>query len=281
MWKFLKKIFSGSKSDVTVLLLDEQDPTLSGTFRLNTTVILVSIVSLVLASGMVTTLMFYLTPLGALYKDRQNDRIRTEVLAIAQRITELQDSLDYRDRQLEDLKFVLRSNADTVFPVSLPQMESMTSITTIPLVEAAPEVPLSLDRIKVMYAEQDTETSIFPLVRPVAGLMTQGFNPSEHHYGIDIAVREGAVFSSMFSGTIVSSVWTPNYGIVLTVQHPTGALAVYKHVASSRKREGDIVLRGEILGTAGHRGVLSSGSHLHTELWIDGIPENPETYLIK
>jgi murein DD-endopeptidase MepM/ murein hydrolase activator NlpD len=63
------------------------------------------------------------------------------------------------------------------------------------------------------------------------------------------------------------------------LQHSGGVTSVYKHGSSLLKQQGDYVLKGDVLGTVADTGVLSSGSHLHLEIWKNGIPQNPVMYL--
>ncbi|HBX66955.1 MAG TPA: hypothetical protein DEG32_12680, partial [Balneolaceae bacterium] len=63
--------------------------------------------------------------------------------------------------------------------------------------------------------------------------------------------------------------------------HSEGIVTTYKHLSKLNKKEGDLVLKGDILGEIGNAGVLSTGPHLHFEIWKNGVPQNPEVYLIK
>jgi murein DD-endopeptidase MepM/ murein hydrolase activator NlpD len=121
----------------------------------------------------------------------------------------------------------------------------------------------------------------FPTGYPTEGTFTRGYNPEDGHYGIDIATEKGTSFKAIADGSIVNQNWTINYGYVLHVQHSDGIITVYKHAMSLTKSIGDIVLKGDILGTVGDVGMQSSGSHLHIEIWKHGVPQNPNLYLIK
>jgi murein DD-endopeptidase MepM/ murein hydrolase activator NlpD len=100
------------------------------------------------------------------------------------------------------------------------------------------------------------------------------------HFGIDIAARPGTEFRALADGTVYDEGWTINYGYVIYVQHAGGIMSVYKHGARLSKQKGDFVLKGDILGVIGDSGVMSSGSHLHLEIWKNGVPQNPIMYLI-
>ena len=69
-------------------------------------------------------------------------------------------------------------------------------------------------------------------------------------------------------------------GHVIIIEHPLyGLISVYKHNASLSKQQGDFVVAGEVIASAGNTGELSTGWHLHFELWSDGYPMNPESFI--
>ncbi len=122
---------------------------------------------------------------------------------------------------------------------------------------------------------------VFPVRYPVNGTLTRGYLPAEGHYGLDIATKENEPVLNIADGSVTNSGWTISNGYVISIQHKDGLLTIYKHLSKLNKKEGDIVLKGDILGTIGNTGVLSTGPHLHFELWKNGVPQNPEVYLIK
>ena len=81
------------------------------------------------------------------------------------------------------------------------------------------------------------------------------------------------------NGMVVQSDWTWNFGHVVVIQHQEGYLSVYKHLTSTKKKQGDYISRGDVIGTSGDAGLISTGPHLHFELWKDGLPLNPQTII--
>src|SRR5690625_4339312 len=115
MWELIRKIVSRREGEVTVDVIDDQDPDHSGSFRVRTSDIIKQTLLLVLVSVAATTILFFITPLGSYYSQQSDRGLRTEVLAITEKVAALQDSLDARDRQLADLKSILITAPDTVF----------------------------------------------------------------------------------------------------------------------------------------------------------------------
>jgi murein DD-endopeptidase MepM/ murein hydrolase activator NlpD len=67
---------------------------------------------------------------------------------------------------------------------------------------------------------------------------------------------------------------------VIGIQHDNNIVSFYKHNSVILKKEGSKVRAGEVVGIVGDSGALSTGPHLHFELWINGIPIDPEKYMV-
>ncbi|MAE08110.1 MAG: peptidase M23 [Bacteroidetes bacterium] len=129
---------------------------------------------------------------------------------------------------------------------------------------------------------ESTETSIksFNFFTPLQGIITSGFNLMEHHYGIDIVTSHNEAVKATLEGTVIFSVWTLETGYIIGLQHERNFISVYKHNSVLLKKEGDHVLAGEPIAISGESGELTTGPHLHFELWENGSPVNPEDYIL-
>ena len=114
---------------------------------------------------------------------------------------------------------------------------------------------------------------------PAKGTLSTKFKTNERHFGIDIAAKEGDPVKAVSNGTIVFSEWSAQTGFVIIIEHPNNFISVYKHNAKLTKKQGDVVSSGEVIATIGNTGELSSGAHLHFELWHDGYPVDPLHYM--
>ena len=114
---------------------------------------------------------------------------------------------------------------------------------------------------------------------PAKGPISQGFNIKEEHFAVDIVLKENYPIKSIADGTVIFSEWTAQTGYVIIIIHNYGFMSVYKHNSSLRKKQGDLVLAGEVIAAAGNTGEYSTGWHLHFELWLDGYPMDPEQFL--
>ena len=117
------------------------------------------------------------------------------------------------------------------------------------------------------------------LFSPVKGMVTNSFNPAEDHYGTDVVAAPNEVVKAALGGTIIMATWTLETGHVIQIQHENNLISVYKHNAELLKRVGDHVAAGEPIAIVGNSGELTTGPHLHFELWHNGSPLNPENYV--
>jgi len=114
---------------------------------------------------------------------------------------------------------------------------------------------------------------------PLKGVITNEFNPSQNHYGVDIVSKLNEAIKCVLDGTVILSNWTLETGYTIAIQHQQNIVSVYKHNSALLKKEGDFVKAGDPIAIIGQTGELTTGPHLHFELWSDGNPVNPKDYI--
>lgn len=120
----------------------------------------------------------------------------------------------------------------------------------------------------------------FIFLQPLKGTVTNRFNAKEKHFGIDIVAPKNEAIKATLDGTVIFAEWTVETGYVIQLQHADNIVSIYKHNSVLHKKVGDYVKAGEVIAIVGNTGELSSGPHLHFELWYNGIPINPEDYMM-
>jgi len=124
-----------------------------------------------------------------------------------------------------------------------------------------------------------TELSQMHFYVPVKGIVTNHFNRSTDHFGVDLVSDPNARICTVLEGTVIFSGWTLETGYVMYIQHDADLVSVYKHNAELLKTTGDKVKAGEAVAIIGNSGELTTGPHLHFELWHRGNAINPEQYI--
>lgn len=121
---------------------------------------------------------------------------------------------------------------------------------------------------------------LFPLLNPTDGYVSQGFDPSRNHFGMDFAGKRGTPVYAAAEGRVVFAGWTYQDGNMLVLQHSGGFVTVYKHAQALLRSDQMNVKRGEPVALLGSSGKTSLGPHLHFEVWKDGVPQDPNQYLL-
>jgi hypothetical protein len=115
---------------------------------------------------------------------------------------------------------------------------------------------------------------------PTKGMIINRFNPAQSHFGVDVITGLNQPVLAVKDGTVTIANWTIETGYIIQVQHSNNFLSLYKHNAELLKQAGDQVSAGEAIAIVGNSGELTTGPHLHFELWHNGIPLNPENYIL-
>lgn len=117
------------------------------------------------------------------------------------------------------------------------------------------------------------------LMDPVEGYVTDEYDLKKEHYGIDIAAKEDAPVKTVLDGKVISDAYTLETGYVITVQHANDLISIYKHNSKLLKKTGAYIKAGEVIAVVGNTGELTTGPHLHFELWHKGRSLNPRDYI--
>lgn len=133
------------------------------------------------------------------------------------------------------------------------------------------------DRFNINTSQSSDMSTV--LFAPVTGTITQGFNYEENHYAIDIAIKKNTPIKAVADATVIFSEWSIDTGYVVLLDHGNNLLSVYKHNSQLFKKQGELVKSGEVIAIAGSEGELSTGTHLHFELWYNGYPIDPTNFM--
>lgn len=148
-------------------------------------------------------------------------------------------------------------------------------------------------KLQLMKWEDDGKTSWFDAkgtgetrnggaTMPVNGRLTSGFGARRHpvlgyvrmHKGLDIAAPSGAPIRAPMDGVVQMAGWAGGYGKFVKLSHRGGMATGFGHMSRIAVSSGTRVTRGQVIGYVGSTG-MSTGPHLHYELWKNGVPTNP------
>jgi murein DD-endopeptidase MepM/ murein hydrolase activator NlpD len=146
----------------------------------------------------------------------------------------------------------------------------------LPVVRVAGDIPIPANVPRHLVSSLR-----FPARPPVDGYVTRSFSAMAAHFAVDFAVPEGTAVQSIGDGHVIFADWTNDGGYSLIVQHAEGYVSVFKHNQRLLKRVGDRVVDREAIAISGNSGELTSGPHIHVELWHDGLAQDPQRYFIQ
>jgi len=113
---------------------------------------------------------------------------------------------------------------------------------------------------------------------PIKGVVSQGYDPAVHPY-IDIAAAAGSMVKATLDGTVIFAGWSDDAGYTIQIQHDGDIVSIYKHNEKLLKKTGDKVTAGTPIALVGNTGELTTGEHLHFELWHKGETVDPTLYI--
>ena len=135
--------------------------------------------------------------------------------------------------------------------------------------------------VMVTYANDEKEviryttTSNPALAQGLNGSISEGFDAKKNHLAVDIVAKKNSAVKATADGTVIFSGWTTETGYVIILKHAYDYISVYKHNGNLLKEQGDFVKSGEVIASVGSSGELTTGPHLHFELWSGGYAINP------
>ena len=248
--------------------------------RLNVFVIVsLSAIFLVFA----TTLLIAFTPLKEYIPGYSSTTLKNKATRLNYKVDSLEQAIVLNQQYLESIKRVLKGDVNTIeFNKDSIIKAAELDISEIDL---SPSAEDSLLREKVdkedKYSLFESATSkvSFVLFTPVTGTISEGYNPEEKHYAVDIAVANDTPVKAVADGTVILAEWSVQTGYVVILDHGNGLISAYKHNKSLTKEQGELVKSGEVIAISGNAGELTTGPHLHFELWSNGYPIDPTTFI--
>jgi murein DD-endopeptidase MepM/ murein hydrolase activator NlpD len=248
--------------------------------RLNVFVI-VSLLTITLIIG--TTILIAYTPLREYIPGYSSTSLKQKATELNYKTDSLQQVIMANEKYLESIKRVLigdiaaiEVNKDSI--INAAELD----ITEEDLTPSPEDLSLreKVDKEdKYSLFESATSKVNFVLFPPATGTISEGYSIKDRHFAVDIVVSKDTPIKAIADGTVILAEWTTQTGYVIILDHGNGLISAYKHNASLTKAQGDLVKSGEVIAISGNTGELTTGPHLHFELWNDGYPIDPTTFI--
>ncbi|WP_435578615.1 M23 family metallopeptidase [Gilvibacter sp.] len=230
----------------------------------------------------ITTLIIAFTPLREYIPGYSSTALKNKATDLAYTTDSLQQVVAMNEQYIASIRRVLSGDVSTVNFNRDSILEAAK--VDISEVDLNPSKADSLLRDQV---EQEDKYNIFEsdnqknfvLFPPVNGTLTDAYDPNNKHFAVDIVAAKDAPVKAVADGTVIFASWTTDTGYVMIIDHGNNLISAYKHNSSLSKEQGDLVSSGEVIAIVGNTGELSTGPHLHFELWSDGYPIDPSQFI--
>jgi len=267
----LKKIFALKSFSVLIIPDSTNLNARTHRFSYRKTMVVVTAYSLVMA--LLGFVIFSMTPLKGLFSKSSNFS-NTELKSINElneRMIKLSRELNEIRNSDEKLRKAIKLGDSSIF-----NKENAAGNSKI---NAGGSILSVIRELLIKFQIAQKESISF--IRPVTGFISRNFDPERGHMGIDFVVKTGTPVYVSANGFIIFANYTVKDGNMIIVLHPGNYISVYKHCSSLLKKERDTVVQGELIALSGNTGEITSGPHLHFEIWKEGKPINPITILLK
>ena len=230
-----------------------------------------------------TTLLIVLTPIKEYIPGYSSAVLQKQALRLSYKTDSLLKAINMNDLYIKSIKSALSGEVSSVV-INKDSIYKAAQVDT-DVFELLPSSADSTLREKVRREDKYNffETAIsakdFLFFPPVNGPLSAGFDSKEKHFAVDIVTPVNTPVKSTSDGRVIFTSCTTEAGYVIIIDHGNELISVYKHNSSLTKTQGEIVKSREVIAISGGSGELSSGPHLHFELWSNGVPLNPDNFI--
>lgn len=227
-----------------------------------------------------TISIVFFTQLREMVPGYSSTDLLNQAIYLTKKTDSLENELELNNKFYKSIESVLSGRADEII-----YKDTLVLDNNLEDSEQQAVFPNSEDSILRRYVENEDKFNLTKnelvienkmFISPIKGEITQQFDPSNNHFALDLSADVGTPVKAVLDGKIIFSEWSVDTGYVLIVDHGDNIISVYKHNSKSLKEQNIFVKAGEVIAYSGNQGTLSTGPHLHFELWKNGTPINPE-----
>ena len=246
--------------------------------RLNVFSILFALMFIIV---LITSGILFFTPIREYIPGYSSTSLQKQANMLSYKTDSLRQIVFLNDQYINSLKKVLTGDLETIEY----KADSVISkdILDLQIIEKSKEDSILRQLVnnedKYNLDNINKNKDFYLLSAPINGAVSQNYSIADDHLAIDISVDIGTPVKAVSNGRVILSEWTTQTGYVLIIDHGNDLISVYKHNSKLLKSQGEIVKQDEIIALSGNSGVLTSGPHLHFELWSEGFSIDPNTFI--
>lgn len=267
-----------------ISIIDDSSHKQIKSFKFTRNTLILAAVSAFVFIGIVMYSLIAFTPIRTTIPGYPDARTRRIAMQNALRIDSLETIIGRWELYAVNLSRIV-DGEDPVMIDSLVQSLSKASLEEVNREELARQD--SLLRMTVHMEEQfgvndNVQRNLalegMHLFTPLRGVISQSYDEILHPY-VDITAPANSVVMSVLDGTVIFAGWNDEAGYTIQIQHSNNIVSIYKHNQKLLKKTGDKVSAGSSIAIVGNTGSLTTGDHLHFELWYNGEAVDPTRYI--
>jgi len=279
--KNTKTLISKLLAKYRLVLLNESTFEERISFKINRLNIFTLLLAFIFLIVFITSTIIFFTPIREYIPGYSSISLQKQANSLSQKTDSLQEIVALNDQYISSLKQVLtgdlkeiKYSLDSIISTEGDDLQLINKSREDSILRQEVEIE---DKYNLRNIVKDKE--YYLLATPLKGNVSQEFSVADNHLAIDIAADTGTAIKSISEGIVLFSEWTTQTGYVIIIDHGNDLTSVYKHNSKLLKKQGDRVKLGEVIAMSGNTGTLTSGPHLHFELWSEGFAIDPKTLI--
>ena len=279
--KNTKTLISKLVAKYRLVLLNESTFEERISFKINRLNIFTLLLAFIFLIVFITSTIIFFTPIREYIPGYSSISLQKQANSLSQKTDSLQEIVALNDQYISSLKQVLtgdlkeiKYSLDSIISTEGDDLQLINKSREDSILREEVEIE---DKYNLRNIVKDKE--YYLLATPLKGNVSQEFSVADNHLAIDIAADTGTAIKSISEGIVLFSEWTTQTGYVIIIDHGNDLTSVYKHNSKLLKKQGDRVKLGEVIAMSGNTGTLTSGPHLHFELWSEGFAIDPKTLI--
>lgn len=276
-----KSFISKLLTKYRLVLLNDSTYEEKTSFKISRLNVFSALFALMFIIVLITSGILFFTPIREYIPGYSSTSLQKQANLLSYKTDSLRQIVFLNDQYINSLKKVLTGDLETIEykPDSVVYKDAMD----IQIIEKSKEDSILRQLVdnedKYNLANINKDKDFYLLTSPISGAVSQNYSIADDHLAIDISVDIGTPVKAVSNGRVILSEWTTQTGYVLIIDHGNDLISAYKHNSKLLKSQGEIVKQGEIIALSGNSGVLTSGPHLHFELWSEGFSIDPNTLI--
>lgn len=261
-----------------LVILDDDNLKEIRSMRLTLMNIYLFICSVLLIMALLIGSLLFFTPIKRLIPGYGNVEGNIEFLNLKSQMGEMEEIIEAQSVYIDGMKNMVSGGelpSSIAADIDQVKLDSPQQTTSVQSEQSGDDNQVARE----VKAVKNNGLRGLYLAPPLKGEISSGFLDRKDHLGVDIVSVKNSPIKAIKDGIVVSSDWNLETGHSITIQHNNNLISVYKHNSKLLKSNGEKVKQGESIAIIGNTGELSSGPHLHFELWFDGNPMDPIKFI--